>query len=72
MAFARKHGYPVPTTHAKPYSTDGNLLHVSYEGGILEDPWAGPPDDIFHHDGLPRQPRTPRRPSKSPLPPETR
>jgi argininosuccinate synthase len=48
MAFAKKHGIAVPTTHAKPYSTDGNLLHVSYEGGILEDPWAGYPDDIFH------------------------
>ena len=47
MAFAKKHGIAVPTTHAKPYSTDGNLLHISYEGGILEDPWAGPPDDIF-------------------------
>jgi len=47
MAFAKKHGINVPTTHAKPYSTDGNLLHVSYEGGILEDPWAEPPDDIF-------------------------
>ncbi len=48
MAFAKKHGIDVPTTHAKPYSTDGNLLHVSYEGGILEDPWAGYPDDIFN------------------------
>jgi argininosuccinate synthase len=47
MDFAKKHGIPVPTTHAKPYSTDGNLLHISYEGGILEDPWAEPPDDIF-------------------------
>jgi len=47
MAFAEKHGIRVPTTHAKPYSTDGNLLHISYEGGILEDPWIGPPDDIF-------------------------
>ena len=47
MAFADHHGIQVPTTHAKPYSTDGNLLHISYEGGILEDPWAGPPDDIF-------------------------
>jgi argininosuccinate synthase len=47
MAFAEKHGIQVPTTHAKPYSTDGNLLHISYEGGILEDPWASPPDDIF-------------------------
>ena len=48
MAFAKKHGIAVPTTHSKPYSTDGNLLHVSYEGGILEDPWAGYPEDIFH------------------------
>jgi argininosuccinate synthase len=47
MAFAQKHGIEVPTTHNKPYSTDGNLLHISYEGGVLEDPWAAPPDDIF-------------------------
>jgi len=47
MAFAEKHGIKVPTTHAKPYSTDGNLLHISYEGGILEDPWASAPADIF-------------------------
>jgi argininosuccinate synthase len=47
MDFAKQHGIPVPTTHAKPYSTDGNLLHISYEGGILENPWAEPPDDIF-------------------------
>jgi argininosuccinate synthase len=47
MDFAEKHGIPVPTTHAKPYSTDCNLLHISYEGGILEDPWAAPPEDLF-------------------------
>jgi argininosuccinate synthase len=47
MAFAKQHGIDVPTTHAKPYSMDGNLLHVSYEGGVLEDPWASPPEDIF-------------------------
>jgi argininosuccinate synthase len=47
MAFAEKHGISVPTTHAKPYSTDGNLLHISYEGGVLEDPWAAAPADIF-------------------------
>jgi argininosuccinate synthase len=47
MAFAKEHGIEVPTTHKKPYSTDGNLLHISYEGGVLEDPWAKPPDDIF-------------------------
>ncbi|MDL2268671.1 argininosuccinate synthase [Desulfosarcina sp. OttesenSCG-928-A07] len=47
MAFAEKHGIRVPTTPSKPYSMDGNLLHISYEGGILEDPWAAPPDDMF-------------------------
>jgi argininosuccinate synthase len=47
MAFAQQHGISVPTTHAKPYSTDGNLLHISYEGGILEDPWEAPPEDLF-------------------------
>ncbi len=47
MAFAQKHGIEVPTTRSKPYSTDWNLLHISYEGGILEDPWAAAPDDIY-------------------------
>ena len=47
MEFAKRHGIDVPTTHRKPYSTDGNMLHISYEGGILEDPWAAPPEDIF-------------------------
>ncbi|MEW6672335.1 MAG: argininosuccinate synthase [Thermodesulfobacteriota bacterium] len=47
MAFAEKHGIDVPTTPAKPYSSDRNLLHISFEGGILEDPWAAPPDDMF-------------------------
>ena len=47
MKFAEEHGIQVPTTHDKPYSTDWNLLHISYEGGLLEDPWEKPPDDIF-------------------------
>ena len=47
IAFAEKHGIPVEATHAKPYSIDRNLLHSSYEGGVLEDPWAGPPEDMF-------------------------
>jgi argininosuccinate synthase len=47
MAYAKQHGIAVPTTPAKPYSSDANLLHISYEGGILEDPWAEPPEDIF-------------------------
>ena len=47
MAYAEQHGIQVPTTPAKPYSTDGNLLHISYEGGLLEDPWQAPPGDMF-------------------------
>ncbi len=47
MAFAEKHGIPVPQTPAKPYSTDRNMLHISYEGGILEDPWAPATDDMY-------------------------
>ncbi|MGD9124484.1 MAG: argininosuccinate synthase [Desulfarculaceae bacterium] len=47
MDFARKHGIPVPVTKAKPYSCDRNLLHLSFEGGVLEDPWAEPPADMF-------------------------
>jgi argininosuccinate synthase len=47
IAFAKKHGIPVPVTKAKPYSSDRNMLHVSYEGGILEDPWAEPDPEMF-------------------------
>ncbi|MGA8181461.1 MAG: argininosuccinate synthase [Desulfobacterales bacterium] len=47
MAFADQHGIKVPTTHAKPYSTDRNLLHISFEGGQLEDPWIPPPKDMY-------------------------
>lgn len=47
MEYAKAHGIPIPTSPRKPYSTDRNLLHISYEGGILEDPWQGPPDDMF-------------------------
>ncbi len=47
VAYAEKHGIPVPVTKEKPYSSDRNLLHLSFEGGILEDPWAEPPADMF-------------------------
>jgi argininosuccinate synthase len=47
VAYAAKHGIPTPVTKAKPYSSDRNLLHISFEGGILEDPWAEPPEDMF-------------------------
>jgi argininosuccinate synthase len=45
--YAEKHNIPVPLTKAKPYSSDRNLLHISHEGGILEDTWAEAPEDIF-------------------------
>ena len=45
--YARENGIDVTVTEEKPYSCDRNLLHVSYEGGILEDPWAEPPEDMF-------------------------
>ncbi|MGC8492954.1 MAG: argininosuccinate synthase [Syntrophobacteraceae bacterium] len=47
IAFAKKHGIPVPVTKAKPYSCDRNMLHISYEGGILEDPWREPDPEMF-------------------------
>ncbi|HKR59499.1 MAG TPA: argininosuccinate synthase [Pyrinomonadaceae bacterium] len=47
IAYAKQHDIPVSATHEKPYSTDANLMHISYEGGILEDPWAAPPENIF-------------------------
>jgi argininosuccinate synthase len=61
VAYARKHGISVPVTKKKPYSTDRNLLHISYEGGILEDPWAEPPADMFTMSVAPE--KAPARPT---------
>lgn len=47
IKYASKQNIPVSVTKAKPYSTDRNLFHISYEGGILEDPWAESPKDMF-------------------------
>jgi argininosuccinate synthase len=47
IRYCAEKGIPVTATAEKPYSTDRNLMHISYEGGILEDPWAAPPEDIF-------------------------
>ena len=47
MEFATKHGIDVPQTPSKPYSTDRNMLHISYEGGVLEDPWNAATDDMY-------------------------
>lgn len=45
--YAQKYKIPIPLTKKKPYSSDRNLLHISHEGGILEDTWAEPPEDMF-------------------------
>ncbi len=45
--YAEKHGIPVPVTKDKPYSMDRNLLHISFEGGILEDPFREPDESMF-------------------------
>jgi argininosuccinate synthase len=47
ISYAKGHGIPVPVTLKRPYSCDRNLFHTSYEGGILEDPWQSPPEDMF-------------------------
>jgi argininosuccinate synthase len=47
MDYAQQNGIPVPVTKKKPYSSDRNLLHISFEGGILEDPWFASPEDMF-------------------------
>lgn len=47
IRYARERGIAVPVTKERPYSTDANLYHVSFEGGILEDPWVEPPGDMW-------------------------
>jgi argininosuccinate synthase len=47
ISYARSKSIPVPVSKEKPYSTDANLLHISFEGGILEDTWKEPPGDMF-------------------------
>jgi len=61
IAYAEQHKIPIIASKEKPYSMDRNLMHISYEGGILEDPWAEPPEDIFI---LTRSPETaPEKPA---------
>ena len=49
MDYAKQHNIPVDFNKGKksPYSMDANLLHISYEGGVLEDPWAGPEEEMW-------------------------
>ena len=55
IAYASSKNIPVPVTAEKPYSMDRNLVHVSYEGGILEDPWREPYNDMFRLTVAPEQ-----------------
>ena len=48
LAYAKQHAIPIQKNGKKsPYSMDANALHISYEGGILEDPWAAPEEDMW-------------------------
>ncbi len=61
VAYAEAHGIPVPVTKEKPYSTDANLFHTSYEGGVLEDPWAEAPKGMWQRTADPEDaPDTPQ------------
>ena len=55
LAYASEKKIPVSVTAEKPYSMDRNLVHVSYEGGILEDPWREPYHDMFRLTVAPEQ-----------------
>ena len=60
IAYAKEHDIPVPVTKEKPYSTDANLFHTSYEGGMLEDPWAQAPKGMWQRTADPEEaPDTP-------------
>jgi len=60
VAFAKEYNIPVPVTKKNPYSSDENLLHISFEGGILEDPWNEPDEDMFKLSVSPEKaPNTP-------------
>lgn len=62
LAYAEKHGIPTKQTASKPYSEDDNLLHISHEAGILEDPGLECTEDIYSHTVSPE--KAPDTPSK--------
>ena len=47
IEYCERHRIPITATKEKPYSMDRNLFHCSYEGGVLEDPWKEPDEDMF-------------------------
>ncbi len=61
MTFAKENNIPVPVTKEKPYSSDMNLFHISFESGVLEDPWKAPDESMFVMSRSPE--RAPDKPS---------
>jgi len=60
MSYAKKFNIPIQSSLKKPYSIDRNLYHISYEGGVLEDPWRAPDEEMFEWTTSPeRAPDTP-------------
>ena len=53
--YAKEKGIPIKATHSKPYSTDANLMHISYESGVLEDPLTSPTEDMFEWTKSPKE-----------------
>ncbi len=53
--YAKEKGIPIKATHQKPYSTDANLMHISYESGVLEDPLTAPTEDMYEWTKSPKQ-----------------
>ncbi|KAB0672029.1 argininosuccinate synthase [Oryzomonas sagensis] len=47
IEYAKKNGIPIPVTKKRPWSSDRNMLHISFEGGILEDTWAEAPEEMY-------------------------
>ncbi len=61
IKYAKENNISVPVTKSKPYSCDRNIYHISYEGGVLEDPWVDPPENMY--ESVNRLEKTPNKPT---------
>tara|TARA_B100001971_G_scaffold92712_1_gene85416 strand:- start:35 stop:1246 length:1212 start_codon:yes stop_codon:yes gene_type:complete len=55
IAYAKKNNIPVKATKNKPWSSDENLMHISFEAGMLEDPWKKPLEEMFEYSVSPQK-----------------
>ena len=60
IAYAKEHGIPVKATIEQPWSSDENLMHISFESGMLEDPWQAPLEEMFEFSQSPQNAHTTR------------